>query len=441
MKGFPHFIVSLALLFGAMGVAMAQETTVSEDTEKTVKEEVANPRRYEAGGFKDNWFIGIGGGVNLYMGEHDRQMKFFNRLAPAMDIYVGKWFTPSVGFRLAYSGGQGFGATNLTTGLINSTGTPINNDYLTQKFLDENPGYAGDGSGHQPLYWQEFHMWNIHADVMVNLMNLFGGYKERVYELSPYVGVGLARTFALKSNENHFCNNRINGIVGLFNSFRLCDALDLNVDVRGVLVPQDFEGELGVRPGGGETYESEGYVTATVGLAYTFKPRGWAQSKNRTIYETKTRTETVTVVDEDALNAALKKNQELEEQLANAKAQTKTEVVESLLSPELFIRFPFNKSTLSGEARVTLTNLANLLNALDDVNVVYKISGYADQQTGSEKSNLKLSQARAQAVYDYLVNELGVAPEKLEIEAVGGVDTMYYNDNRLSRAVILTIKK
>ena len=137
----------------------------------------------------------------------------------------------------------------------------------------------------------------------------------------------------------------------------------------------------------------------------------------------------------------LKKNQDLEEQLANAKAQTKTEVVESLLSPELFIRFPFNKSTLSGEARVTLTNLANLLNALDDVNVVYKISGYADQQTGSEKSNLKLSQARAQAVYDYLVNELGVAPEKLEIEAVGGVDTMYYNDNRLSRAVILTIKK
>ena len=65
MKGFPHFIVSLALLFGAMGVAMAQETTVSEDTEKTVKEEVANPRRYEAGGFNDNWFIGIGGGVNL----------------------------------------------------------------------------------------------------------------------------------------------------------------------------------------------------------------------------------------------------------------------------------------------------------------------------------------------------------------------------------------
>ena len=434
MKGFIHFIVSSALLFGAMGVTMAQETTVSEDTETTVKEEVVNPRRYEAGGFKDNWFIGIGGGVNLYMGEHDRQVKFFNRLAPAMDVYVGKWFTPSVGFRLAYSGGQGFGATNLVTGLINSTGTRIDSDYLTDKYLESNPD-----TGHQPLHWQEFHIWNIHADLMVNLMNLFGGYKERVYELSPYIGVGLARTYALKSNENHFCNNRINGIVGLFNSFRLCDALDLNVDVRGVLVPQDFEGELGVRPGGGETYESEGYVTATIGLAYTFKPRGWGLSKNRTVYETKTRVETV--VDEDALNAALAKNKELEDELANAKAQTKTEVVASLLSPELYIAFPFNKSTLSGEARVTLTNLANILNAVEDMDVVYKISGYADQQTGSEESNLKLSEERAQAVYDYLVNELGVDPEKLEIEAVGGVDTMFYNDNRLSRAAILTIKK
>ena len=434
MKGFIHFIVSSALLFGAMGVTMAQETTVSEDTETTVKEEVVNPRRYEAGGFKDNWFIGIGGGVNLYMGEHDRQVKFFNRLAPAMDVYVGKWFTPSVGFRLAYSGGQGFGATNLVTGLINSTGTRIDSDYLTDKYLESNPD-----TGHQPLHWQEFHIWNIHADLMVNLMNLFGGYKERVYELSPYIGVGLARTYALKSNENHFCNNRINGIVGLFNSFRLCDALDLNVDVRGVLVPQDFEGELGVRPGGGETYESEGYVTATIGLAYTFKPRGWGLSKNRTVYETKTRVETV--VDEDALNAALAKNKELEDELANAKAQTKTEVVSSLLSPELYIAFPFNKSTLSGEARVTLTNLANILNAVEDMDVVYKISGYADQQTGSEESNLKLSEERAQAVYDYLVNELGVDPEKLEIEAVGGVDTMFYNDNRLSRAAILTIKK
>jgi hypothetical protein len=89
MKKLVRFFVSAALLFGAAYVAMAQEANVSEKTEKEVSEDVENPRRFEVGSFRDNWFIGIGGGVNFYMGEHDRQMKFINRLAPAMDVYAG----------------------------------------------------------------------------------------------------------------------------------------------------------------------------------------------------------------------------------------------------------------------------------------------------------------------------------------------------------------
>lgn len=437
MKTFNYLIVSAALFLGAAVASFAQETAVSGDTDKAVKEEIANARRFEVGSFKDNWFLGIGGGVNLYMGEHDRQMKIINRLAPAMDVYFGKWFTPSLGFRVMYSGGDFLGATNNVTGLINSTGTPVAPDYLTNKYLENNPGYKGDGNDHHGLFWQKSHAWNVHVDFMLNLMNLIGGYKERVYNLNPYFGLGYARSYAHEDLANRFANNRVNGILGLLNTFRLGDALDLNIDVRGVMVPEDFEGELGKRPEGGETYESEGYLTATLGLAYKFKPRGWNQSKSKTIYETKT----VTVVDEDALNKALARNKALEDALENAKAQTKvtTEVIESLLSPELFIVFGFDKSDLTGEARVTLTNLAKLLNSVD--NAKYKISGYADQQTGSAEHNLWLSNQRAQAVYDFLVKEQGVAPEKLSIEAIGGVDVMYYDDIRLSRAVILTLVK
>ena len=437
MKTFTYLIVSAALFLGAAGVSIAQEAAVSDDTGKAVKEEIANARRFEVGGFKDNWSLGIAGGVNHYMGEHDRQMKFINRLAPAMDIYVGKWFTPTLGFRIMYSGGDFLGATNITTGMINSYGVPVAADYLKQSYLDAYPGYKGDGTDYQGLYWQKSHVWNVHIDFMINLMNLIGGYKERVYSLSPYFGVGYARSYAHKNIDNSFSNNRVNGILGLLNTFRLGDALDLNIDVRGVMVPEDFEGELGKRPAGGETYESEGYLTATLGLAYKFKPRGWNQGKNKTIYETKT----VTVVDRDALDAALARNKDLEDALENAKAQTKvtTEIIESLLSPELFIVFAFDKYELSGEARVTLTNLAKLLNSVD--NAKYKISGYADQQTGSAEHNLWLSNQRAQAVYDFLVNEQGVSPEQLSIEAFGGVDVMYYDDIRLSRAVILTLVK
>lgn len=443
MKTISRILVSGALLFGAAIVSMAQETVVSEDTEKVVKEEVASSRSFEVGSFRDNWFLGIGGGVNQYLGEHDRQMKFINRLAPAMDVYFGKWFTPALGFRIAYSGGETYGATNLMTGMINSTGTPVATDYLKNSFLDANPDYKGDGTDHHALYWQKGHVWNLHVDFMLNLMNLIGGYKERVYNLSPYFGIGYARSYAHLDLDNQFCNNRVNGLVGLLNSFRLCDALDLNVDFRGVLVPQDFEGELGTRPGGGETYESEGYLTATLGLAYKFKPRGWKQSETKTVYETKT----VTVLDEAALNEALARAEGLEKELEDAKKNVKTEIqkeviteiVESLLSPEIFIVFDFNKSDLSSEAKVSLSNLAKLLNATDSI--VYNIAGYADQQTGSAEHNMKLSQERAQRVYDFLVNEHGVAPKKLSMEAKGGVDAMFYGDNRLSRAVILTLQK
>ena len=426
MKCISLLSVFAALLFGAAVTATAQEKNVAVEskTEQTVDEQVASKRRYQVGSFRDNWIIGIAGGVNMYMGEHDRQMKFNHRLAPAMDIYVGKWFTPSLGFRVAYSGGQGFGATNLTTGLINSTGTP----------------YYNDGTGHQPLYFQEFHMWNIHADFMLNLMNLIGGYKERVYNISPYFGIGFARAYALKGNENRFCNNRLAGLVGLYNTFNICPALDITVDLRGVLVPQDFEGELGKRPEGGETYESEGYLTASVGLAYKFKPRGWQQAKNKVI----TNTVTNTVVDDAALNKALADNEDLKKALEEAKNDVKTEIttqiVESLLSPELFITFERNKSDLSGEAKVTLMNLAKLLNATDK-SIVYNIVGYADNKTGTVERNLELSQERAQNVYDFLVKEQGVDPAHLTMDAKGGVDNMFYDDNTLSRAVILTLQK
>ena len=425
MKCISLLSVFAALLFGAAVTATAQEKNVAVEskTEQTVDEQVASKRRYQVGSFRDNWIIGIAGGVNLYMGEHDRQMKFNHRLAPAMDIYVGKWFTPSLGFRVAYSGGQGFGATNVDTGFINSTGTPYTG-------VDE----------HKTLYWQEFHMWNIHADFMLNLMNLIGGYKERVYNISPYFGIGYARAYALKGNENRFCNNRLAGLVGLYNTFNICPALDITVDLRGVLVPQDFEGELGKRPEGGETYESEGYLTASVGLAYKFKPRGWQQAKNKVI----TNTVTNTVVDDAALNKALADNEDLKKALEEAKNDVKTEIttqiVESLLSPELFITFERNKSDLSGEAKVSLMNLAKLLNATDK-SIVYNIVGYADNKTGTVERNLELSQERAQNVYDFLVKEQGVDPEHLTMDAKGGVDNMFYDDNTLSRAVILTLQK
>lgn len=62
------------------------------------------------------------------------------------------------------------------------------------------------------------------------------------------------------------------------------------------------------------------------------------------------------------------------------------------------------------------------------------MTGAADSKTGSSAYNQKLSEARAQAVADELVN-LGVDRSKIEVRGIGGVnDVAPYNLNR--RAII-----
>ena len=71
---------------------------------------------------------------------------------------------------------------------------------------------------------------------------------------------------------------------------------------------------------------------------------------------------------------------------------------------------------------------------------MYTIIGYADKGTGSKTRNERLSKARAEAVYDCLVKEFGVPEATLNVAYEGGVDNMFYDDPRLSRAVITEAK-
>ena len=412
MKRISYLFASM-LFCGAMGMASAQNVT-----EETVSEEITNSRRYEVGTFNDNWSIGIGGGANVYLGEHDRQMNFGDRISPNLDVYVTKWFTPVVGMRIGYTGLNFRGATNLMTGFPNSTGER----------------YEPYESDHQPLYWQKFNFFNFHADFMLNLVNLIGGYKERVFNTSLYAGVGFARAYSAKSVvDNPVANNRLSGNLGLFNTFRLCDALDLNIDLRGTLLPESFDGETGVRPDGGDIYESDGFLTASIGLAYKFNPRGWNFGK--TIY--KTRTITAKVVDESALAALKADNAALQQALAEAQAKAVVEQFHHM--PGYLVTFDINKSKLQNKDRVNLGKIAEALKDTDD-SVILLLTGYADEGTGTVKINERLSRERAEAVYNCLVNEFGVKPEKLETAYKGGVENMFYDDAILSRSVVISIK-
>ncbi len=79
------------------------------------KENAAKSYTVETNRFGANWFISGGIGAQMYFGDNDGKADFGKRLAPALDIAVGKWFTPGIGLRVAYNGLQAKGQLLLLT--------------------------------------------------------------------------------------------------------------------------------------------------------------------------------------------------------------------------------------------------------------------------------------------------------------------------------------
>lgn len=244
MKRFSYLFAAIALFFGAVN-AEAQDSTLVESS-PVERPEVMRPIGHLS---KGDFFVGIGGSANIYFGEHDRMMRFHHRIAPAMDLYVGKWITPSFAIRLAYSGGQALGLSNPCFETAHNTGVIYK-----------------DSKDVSWLRWQKFNVINFRADFMLNLVNLIGGYKEDwFYTVSPYIGAGAAKVVESSST-------RIGLSAGLFNTFRISKSLDIVLDVHGTIVPEDFEGESGLRPGAKPDgiYTYDGLLTASLGVSYSF---------------------------------------------------------------------------------------------------------------------------------------------------------------------------
>jgi len=396
---------TILVILAAAGteVSLAQQINVKPDSLGKLP---STQHLVQTNPFWDNWFAGAGAGAQIYFGDHDRQMQFSDRITPGFGFYVGKRFTPGIGVR---AGVNRFKAKGLTQDINLSTG-------------EKHGGKPWDGYW---LYNQQFDYYNVYGDVMFNLSNMLNGYKEaRIYSASPYIGLGFM------VNNSSVAQKEINANLGLFNSFRLNDRFDLTFDVRGTMVNDRFDNEVG-----GKRYDSN--LSMLAGISYKFKKQGWQKSPKYIIN-----------YNEEALNNLRKKvnmlsedNDALKRQLDSAKNQTVTdiEVKEKILAAPILVTFPINKSTVNNEMRVNMGFFAKIIKS-GSSSVVYKVTGYADKSTGSEQTNERLSKARAQAIYDLLVHEFEVNPSQLELDFKGGVANEFYDDPRLSRAVITIAK-
>lgn len=95
------------------------------------------------------------------------------------------------------------------------------------------------------------------------------------------------------------------------------------------------------------------------------------------------------------------------------------------------IHFDPNSARIRGDAYKLLNEYAKALKSPALADAVLVIAGHTDA-IGSDERNLQLSQERAQAVRDYLV-ERGIAPDRLIAKGYGEAYPVASNDTEADR--------
>ena len=403
-----YLILGAAALV-AVSLAVSPAANAQENRDENGKI-VRGP--YETNRFGDNWFIGAGGGVNLLWNEDYDNVK----IGPSIDANFGKWFTPAVGMRVGYQG------------------------FSTQIWSDTPSILGASMDPDKGMYLQKMGYMYIHGDFLWNMSNAFGGYKEhRFWDFVPYIHSGFFRSYGLDNAD--FADNELAMGAGLLHNLRLARRLDLIIDMRATVVNGRIHGADGVAV----------LPTVTAGLAVDL---GWPEfTRTATIVGAveaacleKTALLETAVAALEVANSALaadadklaKKNAKLTKQV-KALENRPTFDVEAFFEnmTPAYVYFDIGKTKLDNRQMQQLDFIAqNLLTTVDqDTNILITVLGSADGNTGTQKWNQHLSEARAKYIFDILTTKYGISPDRLTMKAEVVKKAAV---PELSRAVIFT---
>ena len=436
-------LIALVAL-GSLSTAYAQdkEAQGAEDRAKMFRGVITNK-------FSSNWEVGAAVGTQIYFGDHDKQMRFIDRLGLNLGVKAGKWFTPGLGVRLGVFGGSIPGVSGWTGhDPIKDPNSNWNNyqGFVNHATVKNGIAVSGDVYKHANHIYDLFETTqkyiNIHADILFNLSNMIGGYnQERFYSFIPFASAGFG--LSLNKAVNGYYTHEPTLGVGLLNRLRISDALDVDFEIRGTYTGDRFDQEFiadyayegrGIQAQAGRW--GEGMLSASLGINYKIPRRGWDYPQ--------------VCANNDDVIADLKKSLENQLALREGDAQRIKELEDALsrqgevtrenvtLYP-LLVTFHIDRWVLRNQDRVNLGFLAEAIKS--NPNMKFKVTGFADAGTGSVKRNIFLAKKRSEVIFDCLVNEFGVPASQLVREDKGGVENMYYNDPRCSRAVLLKVSE
>lgn len=240
--------IAAALAFQpAMGQDKGAKVTVEETSDENGRVIITRKESknlIKTNSFWSNWAIGLEGGVSYYLGDYDNLASFGERTAPAFNLYITKFATPAFGLGLTLGVNQMKGAVPQ---VFDAAG-----HFITGKHS------AKDG------ILQSAWCFNPHIDALLDLDNIFFGYDPfRVYNVSLVLGGGILAGFDTNVYDTMVAYVEPTFNLGLLNSFRLTDRLNLLVNIRGLITGDNFDGET-------EFKKVDGAVSLTAGLSFKF---------------------------------------------------------------------------------------------------------------------------------------------------------------------------
>ncbi len=379
--------------------------------------------------FGDNFYALLQTGVSHSMSENTRFGKFFSNMEPSINIGIGKWIYPSFGVRL-------------TAGVHPQVGR------ADQELCDlPYSGYVPADGEKYPFGNYKFKLFTGYLDGMVNFTNILMKYREsRKFNLVGIIGLGFNYTFGFEKEKLDSWRNgvwytkgagvqsftyKVNADpgkyfaahVGLQGRWKASNAWDITAEVTFNGTDDEYNGVSYDR-----VYDT--YFDVLVGVQYHFK-----DSHGRRRFHYVKHLETA-VLERLAKMAGDENERLAEANLMMPEIYEKVNLSEAL---QTTISFYVDRYYITDAQMKNLKSVATFLMTHPDINLI--VTGYADIETAYPAYNLRLSQKRAQAVYDALVNEFKVPKERLRIDYKGDTVQPYDQVNEWNRAVIFFLDR
>ena len=385
----------------------------------------------QLGKANQHWFIGAQGGASAFIGNPVGCGDLFDRITPSFNAYVGKWFTPNVGMRLAF---QGF------------------------KYKNSNLDKVNYQLGH--------------ADLMYNMANLFRQPSERLpkWDFAPYIGAGLVHGADLSYTDEGKAHNFLFALTyGIHSRYHIGQRFYISGELGGFTIFRDFDG-----------YGSHGKLcdnmpSVSLGIGFNLGTPRWKHAIDANPYinqndyllsyvdrleqsnkllndqhniDQKTLEELKKILEIEGLldkygylfgdNSNARNNYRgllsLRSRLRGMNEPTMPSALETkpnVLNIPIYFFFELGKAKLTDDSQ--LINLDELAKVAIEHNLKVHIAGAADSATGSENGNSELSKERTR----YIAQELkkrGVPNERMKGVSLGGIQEFNNpKDNRFSK--------